>query len=168
MAPPVLRWVFSWSIPGGCCSIQIHDLFYLCSQGWAPSCSWHSSRKEPRAPAAPVPPQQPGKTHVCAADPLQQQTGHLCLTVELGLREPQLVFCLRNRTGCSGQHTARTPLLPLPGRGNTHLLHHHPPSALSVLLAPWGPREAGTRSTRHETPWVRVPAASLYLNVIPA
>lgn len=87
-------------------------------------------------PAVPVPPQQPGKTHMCAADPLQQQTGHLCLTVELGLREPQLMFCLRNRTGCSGQHTARTPLLPLLGRGNTHLLHHHPPSALSVLLAP--------------------------------
>lgn len=72
-----------------------------------------------------------------AADPLQQETCHLCLSIKLGLREPQLVFCLQNRTGRSRQHKARTAIVPLPGRGNTHLLHHHPPSGTetSVLLA---------------------------------
>lgn len=42
-----------------------------------------------------------------AADPLQQQTGHLCLPVELGLCEPQLV--LRLQTGRGSGSTRQEP-----------------------------------------------------------
>lgn len=39
-------------------------------------------------------PQLPRKTHMCAADPLQQETCHLCLSIKFSLCEPQLMFCL--------------------------------------------------------------------------
>lgn len=42
---------------------------------------------------------------MCAADPLQQQPGHLCLPVELGLCEPQLVLRLQTGQGLR-QHKA--------------------------------------------------------------
>lgn len=41
------------------------------------------------------------ETHMCAAYPFQEETGHFCLPVKLSLGHPELMFCLQSkRVGC--------------------------------------------------------------------
>lgn len=109
------------------------------------------------------PPQGPGQTHVGAADPLQQEPGHLRLAVELGLSEPQLVFCLQNGTGCARQ-PRHGPLLPSSAfsrQRNTLLLVLHPPPFWHRDKgAWWDPHAPLTPSSRHRAPWAGLPEGS--------
>lgn len=89
---------------------------------------------------------------MCAADPLQQQTGHLCLAVELGLGEPQLVLRLQTGWGLR-QHKAGALFClcsPLPP---------HPPFGSKTRVLQ-DPRAAVTLSSRHKRPWVGIPETS--------
>lgn len=102
---------------------------------------------------SPSPP-LPRKTHMCAADPLQQETCHLRLAIELGLREPQLVFCLQDRTGCWRQHQVRTLLCLF--QGEAAPASSTSPSGTDTCAA----GSAGSTCTRDHTLRVRIPDTS--------
>lgn len=88
---------------------------------------------------------------MCAADPLQQQSGHLCLAVELGLCEPQLV--LRLQTGWGSGSTRQEPCAA------SAAFPPNPPFGSKTRVLQ-DPRAAVTQSSRHKRAWVGIPGTS--------